>query len=370
MAKANAYEIIMSQIATGREVCKNDEFTGATVSVSLPGSPKAQVIRVENEGDTLILEEIVEEGKSARTFTMTADNAMAYHYVGNYNPKAVVDAEITSDGKFMVDEKEVFLGNLDPVEVLTSIRGFVLLLFENPDGDGYVIGTYDVQKDVFNICMNGQYDNPFEDKDDFTSYLSATTKDGVTYILAQAEREVTKKDDDGNDVIITVVDRPVLFDVYEGYGSEPVLNAVSIMNTDGKVEDFSLVEGGSSVAYVVKFNSVMKDGELQNAPLTTEVLNFCGDRLLSVEGNASAYMNAGEITAKTTKKMIMYYKGSITEVDTPNDEMAGFNYYAGRYVKTDEDDHAAVTYYYADAAQNVKSFTMTETDRGTLVKFN
>ena len=370
MARANAYEVIMSQIATGREVCKNDEFTGATVSVSLPGSPKAQVIRVENEGDTLILEEIVEEGKSARTFTMTADNAMAYHYVGNCNPKAVADAKLTSDGKFMVDEKEVFLGNLDPVEVLTSIRGFVLLLFENPDGDGYVIGTYDVQKDVFNICMDGQYDNPFEDEDGLTSYLAATTKDGVTYILAQAEREVTKKDDDGNDVTITVVDRPVLFTVNEGYGNEPVLRMIATMSTDGKVEDFSLVEDGSAVACVVKFSSIMEDGELQNTPLTTEVLNFYGNKLLSVEGNASVYVGAGEITAKTTKKMVMCYNGSITEVDTPNNEMAGFNYYAGRYVKTDEDDHTVVTYYYADAAQNVKSFTMTETDRGTLVKFN
>lgn len=177
MARVNAYEIIMSQIATGREVCKNDEFTGAIVSVSLPGSPRAQVIRVENEGDTLILEEIVEEGKPARTFTMTADNAMAYHYVGNCNPKAVVDAEITSDGKFMVDEKEVFLGCLRPIDVLASVRGFVLVLFENPDDDGLVIGTYDIQRDTFNICMDGQYgSDPFTDN--FTSYLSATTKSG------------------------------------------------------------------------------------------------------------------------------------------------------------------------------------------------
>lgn len=142
------------------------------------------------------------------------------------------------------------------------------------------------------------------------------------------------------------------------------------MNTDGKVEDFSLVEDSGVVASAVKFNSVMEDGKLQNAPLTTEVLDIYGAKLLSVEGNANVYAGAGEITAKTTKKMVMCYNGFITEVDTPNNEMAGFNYFAGRYVKADEDDHTVITYCYANATQDVKSFTMTETDRGTLVKFN
>lgn len=376
--KMNAYEIIKSQLVTGREVCKSETLTGATVTVSLPGSPQAQVIRVEDEGKKFILEEIVEEGKSPREFVLTKDNAAAYHYVGNRNPKAVSDATL-EDGVLTVDGKEVFLGTLEPTEVLACIKGFVLLLFPSPeDDDSFVVGAYDVQKDVFNTCLGGLcgYD---EDEDEYTTtpsfnrYLAATNANGETCIFAQRLEEVQAKDDDGNDISYEICTKPMLFSVSELMGSEPRLSFSFTLFTDGLIDSFELVNDGYREATVIRYNRAMRNGKLVDVGITAEV-SYGVEVMRDLPGDVEVFMGGAQsscpvITAKTSKEMQIMYCGNTTTVATPNDEMAGFNYFAGYSQRMNEDDQLERTYTYANASQEVKSFTMTDTDRGVMVDF-
>ena len=376
--KMNAYEIIKSQLITGREVCKSETLTGATVTVSLPGSPQAQVIRVEDEGKKFILEEIVEEGKSPREFILTKETAPAYHYVGNRNPKAVSDATL-EDGVLTVDGKEVFLGTLEPTEILACVKGFVLLLFPSPeDDDSFVVGAYDVQKDVFNTCLDGlcgEYDE-YEDEyitPSFNCYLAATNVRGETFILAQRLEEVQAKDDDGNDISYEICTKPTMFTVSESMGSEPRLSLYTDLDTKGLVNSFELVDDGTREAIVVRFNRAMEDGKLDDVGIMAEV--FYGSSVMRyLTGDVEVFMGGAQnsypvITAKTSKEMQIMYCGNTTTVATPNDEMAGFNYFAGYSQRMNEDDQLERTYTYANASQEVKSFTMTDTDRGVIIDF-
>ena len=375
--KMNAYEIIKSQLITGREVCKSENITGATVTVSLPGSPQAQVIRVEDEGKKFILEEIVEEGKSPREFILTKETAPAYHYVGNRNPKVVSDATL-EDGVLTVDGKEVFLGTLEPTEILACVKGFVLLLFPSPeDDDSFVVGAYDVQKDVFNTCLDGlcEYDE-YEDEyvtPSFNRYLAAVNANGTTFILAQRLEEVQAKDDDGNDISYEICTKPTMFIVTESMGSEPRLCLNETLFTDGLIDSFELVDDGCREATVIRFNRIMENGKLVDVGITAEVF-YSDDVMKDLPGDVEVFMGGAQsscpvITAKTSKEMQIMYCGNTTTVATPNDEMAGFNYFAGYSQRTNEDDQLERTYTYANASQEVKSFTMTGTDRGVIVDF-
>lgn len=375
--KMNAYEIIKSQLITGREVCKSENITGATVTVSLPGSPQAQVIRVEDEGKKFILEEIVEEGKSPREFILTKETAPAYHYVGNRNPKVVSDATL-EDGVLTVDGKEVFLGTLEPTEILACVKGFVLLLFPSPeDDDSFVVGAYDVQKDVFNTCLDGLCEyNEYEDEyvtPSFNRYLAAVNANGTTFILAQRLEEVQAKDDDGNDISYEICTKPTMFTVFESMGSEPRLSLYTVLDTEGLINSFELVDDGCREATVIRFNRIMENGKLVDVRITAEV--FYGSSVMrDLAGDVEVFMGGAQsscpvITAKTSKEMQIMYCGNTTTVATPNDEMAGFNYFAGYSQRTNEDDQLERTYTYANASQEVKSFTMTDTDRGVIVDF-
>lgn len=378
MAKkiTNAYEIIKAQMLSGREICKNEEYTGATVSVSLPGAPKAQVVRVE--GDDFILEEIVPEGKSPREFVLSADKALAYHYVGNNNPKVTPEATLEK-GIFTVDGKEIFLGQLEPRKIIACVKGFVLLAFDAPAEDGLIIGCYDVQKDEFSILFDSDYEW-IEDLKNYTDFFAAVTSDGMTYIVGQRVETVEETDEDGVAAVFERASRPDVYAVYEHHGSKPEINLMArSLATDIVVSDFEVVGNGYVRFLVLHYDREMVNGKIEDCAVNSDdtkifPLQNSAEEVISAKYSPEVFIGGKPgydpvLTAKSDNGMKIYYRGVVTEVLTPTGEMDGYNYFAGYERGVDEDDNPQVTYTYADAEQNVKRFTLTETDRGTLVKF-
>ena len=133
------------------------------------------------------------------------------------------------------------------------------------------------------------------------------------------------------------------------------------------------MDDGCREATVIRFNRIMENGKLVDVGITAEVF-YSDDVMKDLPGDVEVFMGGAQsscpvITAKTSKEMQIMYCGNTTTVATPNDEMAGFNYFAGYSQRTNEDDQLERTYTYANASQEVKSFTMTDTDRWVIVDF-
>ena len=393
MAKqVNFYQMVMGQVVTGREV------VGTKCQLKTADNAEYQVTKV-NVTDgyieiTEILPEDVADAAVAKVVKITEKNAIVVRYVMNPNPKPTPEAALKEEnGKkyLVIGDNKVFLGKITAEKVVAGFTGEVILGVKNDKDEKFMnLLRYDVQFDKF-------------DAETFATVSKAAEVvviDGKTYIIDNIIEDVPQFDADGKPVLDAnnnqVIKRRVV-DValyeYRGKGYLRRLVTENGCNDDEYDEDdyydsiifevpiksMRLIEQGQrkDIA-IVTTDEVDSDGYLAESKQATITLLRAGDyakvgTFYVNDPDAKIYLGGSfskrpVVTVKDADQILIRDDHGLKVVDdiAVVAAMEGYNYFCATEVKKDEDDNNVVIFTYANVAMEVKSFKMTNTDRGLL----
>ncbi len=407
----------MAQKATGREVI------GTVCKMS--NGKLYELTEIDVEKEVLTFTEQLDEDSKATpdVVKVTKDNAAVAHYKKNPNDKPAPEGKF-ENGVLTVNGKEVKTGTLPVVGVIGGVIGNVLVAMKAKSGaDNRIdIFAYDVQFDKFSVLV--------EDYAADTKLFVLDGMNGVEYILLSniiVEKEIKDEDDKVigtgkflDKVVVQFVtthSQPAgtsevrLTNVgcsscgcdcpcddcseYDECGGEDydcddyadwenddcsTGSAGSFGGYNVPVDSIRMVKHGGAADYVVV--STHKLGEHGELVKAEPMIKLFKDRTCDGKSvgtfmvkNAAAKVYLGGIdnppvvTVKSSKDFLFRNKRGLVVVDDASviSAMADYNVFCGITADKDDDDNDVITFTFAkDDLSEVKSFTMTKSDRGNL----
>lgn len=335
------------------------------------------------------LAEDAPEGTVPAVVKVTKDNAAVMRYIMNPNEKPSPEASITNENGqnyLVIAGRNIFLGTIEAIKVVAGYSGEVILGVKS-DEEGYMnLLRYDVQNDKFDTA-------PFAK---VTNGVKTVVLDNVTYLIDNIIEEVPQMDENGkpaldeNDEPVT---KPFLIKaslyVYCGNGCLNEMNPESEYDVDEDDEEYDgftlpiesirLVEQGTRKDLAIVFvDELDDDGYLVPAKEATIQLYRANDfaymgsfKVADPEAKiylGGSFKKAPIVTIKDSSRILIrdsYGVKTVTDSAVVAG-MTGYNYFCGTEVKRDEGDNEVVTFTYANKDMDVKSFSMTKTDRGIM----
>jgi len=387
--------MVAGQAKTGRNVI------GLIAENKVDANKKYALTKYDAEtGDLEFTEQLPEdapEGTVANVVKITKENAAVMRYVMNPNEKPCPEAKlVTENGQqyLVIGDNKVFLGTIAAIKVVAGYTGEVILGVEADDDKYMGLLRYDVQFDKFDAA-------PFAT---VSRAAKVIVLDSKTYIYDNIIEDVAQVDDKGNPIVDAAGDpvtKPRLVDSslyqYSGRGYLSRMYAGEYRDYDydededdyydddndgsfnAPIDSIRLVEQGDRKDLAIVFvKEVDDDGYLVDKAGATIMLFRVNDFTRVGTFNVSdpeakvylggSFKKAPVVTVKDSNQILIRDAYGLKVVNNAAvvTAMAGYNYFCGTEVKKDDDDRDVVTFTYANKDMAVKSFTMTNTDRGTL----
>lgn len=192
---------IMETLEGGREVA-------GTVLINKLNGKKYEISEVDLENNTVTATEVLPEDAKEEAETdivmLTEVNEKCFSYRFNPNEKPAPTASVVA-GKLVVGDSQVIMGNIEAVEVLTTVPNEVLFTTKGTQDGTVDVKRYVVDADRFDTIMTGASDSIRAEKagkmviliENKTTLIVQRDKDGNP-ILDNNGNEVTKPRFDGS----------------------------------------------------------------------------------------------------------------------------------------------------------------------------
>lgn len=350
MQKLNFYEMVIGQNAMDREVI-------GTRATLVTDQNTYEVTDVK--AGKLIMTEVVNDGKAEpNVVEITADNGIVMKYQYNPNPKVKVDATF-EDGNLKFGNFVISCGTLPITGVLASVPGLIFLKAEVADTDKIGVYIYEPQFDRFTEVQGTLSKDAY-----------AVELESGTYVVSNLVKEVALID---------------AFGVPTGETKEVLVEARLIRATECGLQVYSELVFDSPIASVIDadrhnvavITNQMTDENGFLAPAEKNLVRvysydlesrLC--KLYTTSMDARVYFG-GPCSAVITcfdgnDAIIIKHHEKVTIVTDKNvvAEMKGYVAFAAFFeTKSDKDEDVAVWTYTNDKLE-VKSFSVTTTDRG------
>lgn len=390
-------EMVAEQKATGREVIgliaekKNDDNR----RYSLSG--------YDAETGVLEFTEIVEEGSDTvpKTVKITKDNDKIMRYICNPNEKPVPDAKLLEKGgkKFLeIEGREISLGTLDVIRVVGGAKGEVFLAVPSKTDKNRVnLIKYIVQTD--------------EIRHDFMENVSADVKilnvEDKVFIINNVIEDVPLRDKDDNPVLDEngdqIVRKKCLVSDLMLYADGCITSKLCVRdnNTDDTddYDDYDDYDCENDTCIPVDSVRIISQGDCRKDLVVVTTKELDEDSYLVDADKATIYLFAtdglyigssvGTFYAKDPKAQVFlggsFKKPPVVTVKDKDEilirdafglkviddadvvaKMDGYNDFLGTEVSKDEKNRDIVKFSYGNKTDDVKTFSMVKTDRGTI----
>lgn len=352
MKKMNFYEMVMAQKMTGREIL-------GTRGTLVLDQDTYEITEVK--ADKLVMTQVLPEDseEKANVCEITAANGIVMKYQLNPNPKAKVEATF-EDGALKFGEMSVSCGTLPITGVLVTLPGYIFLKAEVSEPDKIGVYIYDIQFDSFTET------DMVLSKDAYVVELECGT-----YVVSNVVRDITLVDAFGvpTGEIAKVLEEARLIPVDDKWDFSTALDfnspiasvrsvgsgAVAVVTDQMTDENGFLVPAKKNLIRV--FSSTLCDKFCSfyatNADAQIYIGGKYGDVCTCVDGNDAVVIKNHRGTAVITDKEVVA-------------ALAGYTTFCSvEGTKSDKDEPITIWTYCNDDLE-VKSFTQTVTDRGTL----
>ena len=360
MKKLNFVEMIMAQVAAGREVV-------GTIAFNKVDKKNYIIDSVDTKKNAIILKEQApidaDEDFEPAEIKVDAKNAVVLHYVNNPNPKAAIVAKV--DGKnLIIGDQKISMGTLPIKEVVTTGAGKIVLAATTDNTDQVNLYIYDVQADKFDdLDIQIQADYDIVDIDDATKAI-ITNKLG----------EIELKDDNGvptGETVKVAVDCQVI-PVFVG-NRDLTVATYAALTFDAPIDAINVYDDVVGIVSSMKtnVNGYLEAADQSMIRVFKKNLSEKLNSYLVDDPNADVTIG-GQYDAVTTvfdKKVILIRnnRGLVVVNDAAVvKKMKGFKHFIEVTGTKSDRDENVTTWTYANDDLKVQSFTQAVTDRGII----
>lgn len=360
MKKLNFVEMIMAQVAAGREVV-------GTIAFNKVDKKNYIIDSVDTKKKVIVLKEqapfdAADDFEPAE-IEVDNKNAVVLHYVENPNPKAAIIAKV--DGKnLVIGDQKISMGTLPIKEVVLTGAGVVVLAATTDNADQVNLYVYDVQTDKFDdLDVQIQADYDVVDIDD-------TTKAIITNKLG----EIELKDDNGvptGETVKVAVDCQVI-PVFIG-DKGLTIATYAALTFDAPIDAINVYDDVVGIVSSMKtnVNGYLESADQNMIRVFTKNLSEKINSYLVEDPNADITFG-GQYDSVTTvfdKNVILIRnnRGLVIVNDAAVvKKMKGFKHFVNVSGTKSDRDENVTTWTYANDDLKVQSFTQAVTDRGII----
>lgn len=360
MKKLNFIEMIMAQVAAGREVV-------GTIAFNKVDKKSYVVDSNDTKKQTVTLKEQTpidaDEDFEPAEIKVDSKNAVVLHYVENPNPKAAIDAKI--DGKnLVIGDQKISMGTLPIKEAVLTGSGKVVLAATTDNADQVNLYIYDVQADKFDdLDIQIQADYNVVDIDDTTKAI-ITNKIGeieLKYDNGVPTGETVKVAVDCQVIPVFVGNRDLTVATYAALTFDAPIDAINVYDdVVGIVSSMKTnVNGYLEAADQNMIRVFKKDlSEKLNSYLVDDPN---ADITIGGQYNAvTTVFDKNAILIRNNRGLVVVNDAAVVK------KMKGFKHFIEVTGAKSDRDENVTTWTYANDDLKVQSFTQAVTDRGII----